>query len=150
MLIRLEGLDVERLKDIDNYATAPAYTDDERAAIAYADAMTTQPKTVTDEQVDELRAALRRDGVIELSHQIAHENKRARINPALGITEQGFSSGDACRVPWASEDARGEPVNSSGFAISHMAQILSSLHGHRGLPAASSRDSRRRLVRPGV
>jgi hypothetical protein len=27
---------------------------------------------------------------------------------ALGITEQGFNSGDACRVPWAteSEDAQ--------------------------------------------
>jgi hypothetical protein len=23
------------------------------------------------------------------------------MNSALGITEQGFSSGDACRVPWA-------------------------------------------------
>jgi hypothetical protein len=22
---------------------------------------------------------------------------------ALGITEQGFNSGDACRVPWATE-----------------------------------------------
>ena len=60
MLIRLEGLDVERLKDIDKYATSPAYTDDERAAIAYADAMTTDPHTITDEQVDDLRAPVRR------------------------------------------------------------------------------------------
>ena len=35
----------------------PLYTDDERAAIAYADAMTTDPHTVTDEQVADLRAA---------------------------------------------------------------------------------------------
>ena len=55
MLQRLDGLDIERLKDIDNYATSPAYTDDERAAIAYADAMTTDPHTVTDEQVADLR-----------------------------------------------------------------------------------------------
>jgi hypothetical protein len=26
------------------------------------------------------------------------------MNTALGITEQGFSSGDACQVPWATTD----------------------------------------------
>jgi AhpD family alkylhydroperoxidase len=103
MLQRLDGLDVERLKDIDNYKTSPRYSEDERAAIAYADAMTTDPHTVTDEQVADLRRRFGDAGVIELTYQIGVENMRARMNAALGITEQGFSSGDACRVPWASE-----------------------------------------------
>ncbi len=103
MLQRLDGLDVERLKDIDNYATSTAFTDDECAAIAYADAMTTDPHTVTDEQVADLRARFGDAGVIELTYQIGVENMRARMNSALGITEQGFNSGDACRIPWASE-----------------------------------------------
>jgi AhpD family alkylhydroperoxidase len=101
MLQRLEGMDMERLKDVDNYATSPAFTDDERAAIGYADAMTTDPHTVTDEQVADLRARFGDAGVIELTYQIGVENMRARMYSALGITEQGFSSGDACRVPWA-------------------------------------------------
>ncbi|GAA4293089.1 carboxymuconolactone decarboxylase family protein [Mycobacterium paraffinicum] len=105
MLQRLDGLDVERLKEIDNYATSTAFTDDERAAIRYADAMTTDPHTVTDEQVADLRARFGDAGVIELTYQIGVENMRARMNTALGITEQGFNSGDACRVPWASETA---------------------------------------------
>lgn len=100
MLQRLDGLDTERLKEIDSYATSPAYTDDERAAIAYADAMTTDPHTVTDEQVDDLRSRFGDAGVFELTYQIGLENMRARVNTALGITEQGFNSGDACRVPW--------------------------------------------------
>jgi AhpD family alkylhydroperoxidase len=100
---RLDGLDIERLKDIDNYATSPRFTDDERAAIAYADAMTTDPHTVTDEQVADLRARFGENGVIELTYQIGVENMRARMNTALGITEQGFNSGDACRVPWMTE-----------------------------------------------
>ncbi len=108
MLQRLDGLDVDRLKHIDDYATSPAYTDDERAAIAYADAMTTDPHTITDEQVDDLRRRFGDDGVIELSYQIGVENMRARMYSALGITEQGFGSGDACRVPWASENAPSE------------------------------------------
>jgi AhpD family alkylhydroperoxidase len=103
MLQRLDGLDVDRLKEIDNYATSPRYTDDERAAIRYADAMTTDPHTVTDEQVADLRNRFGDAGVIELTYQVGVENMRARMYSALGITEQGFNSGDACRVPWAAE-----------------------------------------------
>jgi AhpD family alkylhydroperoxidase len=103
MLQRLDGLDIERLKDIDNYATSTAFTDDERAAIRYADAITLDPHTVTDEQVADLRARFGDAGVIELTYQIGVENMRARMNTALGITEQGFNSGDACRVPWITE-----------------------------------------------
>jgi alkylhydroperoxidase family enzyme len=103
MLQRLDGLDIGRLKDIDNYATSPLFSDDERAAIAYADAMTADPHTVTDEQVADLRARFGDAGVLELTYQIGLENMRARMNSALGITEQGFNSGDACRVPWADE-----------------------------------------------
>ncbi len=100
MLMRLEGLDIDRLAHIDDYATSPLYTDDERAAIAYADAMTTDPHTITDEQVDDLRRRFGAAGVVELTYQIGVENMRSRMNSALGITEQGFSSGDACRIPW--------------------------------------------------
>ena len=103
MLQRLDGLDIERLKDIDNYATSQHFTDDERVAIAYADAMTTDPHTVTDAQVADLRARFGENGVIELTYQIGIENMRARMNTALGITEQGFNSGDACRIPWITE-----------------------------------------------
>jgi AhpD family alkylhydroperoxidase len=103
MLQRLDGMDIERLKEIDDYATSPRFTDDERAAIAYADAVTTDPHTVTDEQVADLRARFGDAGVIELTYQIGVENMRARMNSALGITEQGFNSGDACRIPWATE-----------------------------------------------
>lgn len=101
MLQRLDGLDIARLQEIDNYATSTAFTDDERAAIAYADALSTDPHTVTDEQVEDLRARFSDAGVIELTYQVGLENMRARMNSALGITEQGFSSGDSCRIPWA-------------------------------------------------
>ncbi len=101
MLTRLEGLDIDRLRDIDDYASSPLYSKDERAAIAYADAITTDPRTVTDDQVADLRRRFGDAGVLELTYQIGIENMRARMYCALGITEQGFSSGDACRVPWA-------------------------------------------------
>ena len=134
MMQRLDGLDLDRLKDIDNYATSPRYSDDERAAIRYADAMTTDPHTVTDEQVADLRRRFGDAGVIELTYQIGVENMRARMNTALGITEQGFNSGDACRVPWADETSRTEAE-------------LEWRHARLG-PGAGSAHGCRRVFRP--
>ena len=99
MLQRHDGLDIDRLKHIDDYADSPAFSRAERLALAYADAMTGARVTVTDEQVAELEAEFGRDGVVELTYQIGLENSRARVNSALGIVDQGFTSGDACRVP---------------------------------------------------
>ncbi|MCW0216409.1 MAG: carboxymuconolactone decarboxylase family protein [Pseudonocardia sp.] len=96
MLQRLDGLDVDRLRNVDAYATDPSFTARERLAVAYADAMTATPPTVTDSQVDELVAAFGPAGVVELTQAIGMENLRARTNHALGITEQGFDA--ACRV----------------------------------------------------
>ena len=105
MLQRLDGLDIERLQDIEEYRSSAHFTDDERAAIDYANAMTTDPHNVTDQQVADLRKRFGDAGVIELTYHVGVENMRARMNSALGITEQGFNSGEACRVPWADQTA---------------------------------------------
>ncbi|NLV81007.1 MAG: carboxymuconolactone decarboxylase family protein [Rhodococcus sp.] len=107
MLQRLDGLDTERLEHIAEYATSDLYSDDEKAAIAYADAMTGDvANAVTDEQVADLERRFGPAGVVELTYQIGLENMRARMNSALGIHDQGFST-DACRVPWESTDSGG-------------------------------------------
>ncbi|HEY5855324.1 MAG TPA: carboxymuconolactone decarboxylase family protein [Aldersonia sp.] len=115
MIQRLDGLDVERLRDIADYETSPHYNADERAAIAYADAMTSTPIDVTDEQVADLERRFGRAGVIELTYQIALENLRSRQNAALGITDQGFST-EACRVPWAESMPSAAPAPARGSA----------------------------------
>jgi AhpD family alkylhydroperoxidase len=97
MLQRLEGLDVERLRRIADFATDPTYSDAERLAIRYADAMTATPTTVTDAQVAELEAEFGRAGLLELTQVIAVENQRARANHALGIVDQGFDAACAIR-----------------------------------------------------
>jgi AhpD family alkylhydroperoxidase len=99
MLQKHKGLDIERLKQIDDYRTSGAYSSQERLAIAYADAMTSTPVSVTDEQVAELRGEFGDDGTLELTYQIGLENLRARTYTALDIRDQGFTSGDACRIP---------------------------------------------------
>jgi AhpD family alkylhydroperoxidase len=99
MLQKHEGLDIDRLRNIDDYPTSPLFNRQERLALAYADATTQTPITVTDEQVAELESEFGRAGVVELTYLVALENMRARTNSALGVTDQGFTSGDACRVP---------------------------------------------------
>jgi len=104
MLIRLDGLDVDRLTHIADFETSDVFSDEERDVIRYADAMTATPMTVTDQQVHALVGRYGHDGVVELTYQIALENERARFNHALGITSQGFGSGDTCRVPWSADE----------------------------------------------
>jgi alkylhydroperoxidase family enzyme len=105
MLIRLDGLDVERLKHIADYETSDAFSEEERDVVRFADAMTATPMTVTDEQVATLVERYGHDGVVELTYQVALENHRSRFNHGLGITDQGFSSGDACKVPWLVDES---------------------------------------------
>ncbi|MBM9462188.1 carboxymuconolactone decarboxylase family protein [Aeromicrobium sp. YIM 150415] len=100
MLQRLDGLDTVRLREIDDFETSPAYTELERQVIRLSDAMTATPPAEATELLTPLRDRLGDRGALELVYQIAHENQRARMNHALGITGQGFSDGSACRVPW--------------------------------------------------
>jgi AhpD family alkylhydroperoxidase len=106
MLQRHKGLDIDRLRRIDDYPTSPLFTEDERLALRYADAISAQPMTVTDELVAELDARFGHAGLVELTHAIALEQQRARFNHALGIVDQGFTSGEACRVPAAESTSR--------------------------------------------
>ncbi len=109
MLQRLNGLDVHRLADIDDYPSSPHYSERERLALAYADAMTAQPTTVSDAQVAELEATLGRAGLLELTHLIALENMRARFNHALGLTDQGFDAACASRGTAPAGQVSGAP-----------------------------------------
>jgi len=109
MLQKHEGLDIERLKQIDDYRTSEAYSHQERLAIAYADAMTDTPVSVTDEQVERLRREFGDKGVLELTYQLALENLRARSYTALDIRDQGFTSGDACLIPVPADAAVTRP-----------------------------------------
>jgi AhpD family alkylhydroperoxidase len=107
MLQRLDGLDVARLQHVDDYPSSPDFSELEREVLAYADAATAQPTTVTDAQVAGLEARLGRAGLIELTHAIALENMRARFNHALGITDQGFDAACSVRTGTAGATATG-------------------------------------------
>jgi AhpD family alkylhydroperoxidase len=97
MLSLRAGMSRERITDLDDYTTSGRYTDDERAALAYADAMIDTPLTVTDEMVADLADRFGDEALVELTYAVALEQMRSRFNHALGITAQGFTT--ACAVP---------------------------------------------------
>jgi len=94
-----EGVDQVKLRDVPRWRDSDVYTDLERQVMAYAEAMTTTPPSVTDEMVAGLQRELDDAELVELTMMVAVENVRSRFNSALGLTSQGFK--DRCEIPAA-------------------------------------------------
>ena len=60
--------------------------------MAYAEAMTQTPPTVTDEMSAGLLRALGPGALVELTMYVALANLMTRANTAMGIESQGFSA----------------------------------------------------------
>jgi len=72
------------------FATSRLYSASERAALAYAEAMTITGQKVTDELFAEVRRHFSEAQVVELTAAVALENFRSKFNVALGVESQGF------------------------------------------------------------
>ena len=94
-----KGLDSAILREALRWRTSEIFDDDTRAAFAYAEAASGELTNVTNEMVSDLSRRFGDAGVVELTYLIALENMRSRFNTSLGITSQGFSSGEACVIP---------------------------------------------------
>jgi alkylhydroperoxidase family enzyme len=69
---------------------SPLYTQAERAALFYADAMTTTGLDVSDELFAMLREFYTDDEIVELTETVAWENASSKFNRALRIPSQGL------------------------------------------------------------
>ena len=84
------GVSNEKIDALPNHATSPLFTDAEKAALAYADAMTDTSRDVEDELFARLRQHYDDDTIVELTMIIAWENASSRFNRAFRIPSQGF------------------------------------------------------------
>ena len=84
-----------------DYARHLAYTERERAALAYAEMVTISPNDVSDEQFAELRRHFSPREVVEITAQAAFENYRARLNRSLRIEDDGFAALPVEKLPKA-------------------------------------------------
>ena len=96
-LAHSEGLDLEKIREVMRWRESEVFTPVEREVLAYAEAMSVTPLTVTDEMVASLIRELGEPAVVELTMMVAIENQRARFNSAAGLQAQGYS--DVCEIP---------------------------------------------------
>ena len=80
----------EKIDALHEYETSPLYTEAERVALAYADAMTVTGRDVSDELFARLREFYTDDEIVELTETVAWENASSKFNRALRIPSQGL------------------------------------------------------------
>jgi alkylhydroperoxidase family enzyme len=84
----------EKLGEVLAWRDSKLFTPMERAALEYAERITTTGQKVDDALFAELKKHFTEAEIVELTAAIAMENFRSKFNPALGIEAQGF-----CMVP---------------------------------------------------
>jgi alkylhydroperoxidase family enzyme len=95
-----QHLDLAKASQVPRWRESDVFTPLERDVLAYAEAMTETPPTVTDELTARLLDRLGPAALVELTAVVAFANLSTRNNVALGVESQGFSA--ACAVPLAS------------------------------------------------
>lgn len=94
-----DGLDLVKVREVQRWRESDVFEPLEREVLAYAEAMSTTPMTVTDEMTASLLDQLGAPAVVELTQMVAVENMRSRFNAAAGLQAQGYS--DVCELPLA-------------------------------------------------
>ena len=84
------GVSDAKILALADYATSPLYDEPERAALAYADAITLSDRDVDDALFARLRRHYDDDALVELTAVIAWENASSKFNRALRIPSQGL------------------------------------------------------------
>jgi alkylhydroperoxidase family enzyme len=84
------GVATEKIEALTDYATSPLYTQAERVALEYADAITITERDVSDALFARLREFYADDAIVELTEVIAWENASSKFNRALRIPSQGL------------------------------------------------------------
>ena len=94
------GATADKVAQVGSARTSPLFDARERAALEYAERVTTTGERVSDELFDRVRSHFTEVQIVELTAAIALENFRSKFNTALGIEAQGF-----CVIPPTPRDA---------------------------------------------
>jgi alkylhydroperoxidase family enzyme len=84
------GVPDEKILALAEYATSPLYSEAERVALKYADAITLSDRDVDDDLFARLREHYDDDEIVELTEVVAWENASSKFNRALRIPSQGL------------------------------------------------------------
>jgi len=88
-----------KLAALPDYARSRLYSDREKAALAYAEAVTDSTRRVDEPLRQALRSHFGEQEIVELTALIAFQNMSSKFNAALGVPSQGF-----CALPSPAPD----------------------------------------------
>ena len=84
------GADEDKIREVPGWRESRRFSEVERAALEYAEAMTITGQRVSDELFARLRSLYDEAQIVELTAVVALENFRSKFNVPLGIEAQGF------------------------------------------------------------
>ena len=84
------GASKEKIEAVAQFRESDLFTPEDRAALAFAEAMTVTPALVSDEVFADARRHFDEKQLVELAATVAMENERARFNRAFGVESQDF------------------------------------------------------------
>ena len=91
------GVDEAKLAELAEFESSPLFSEREKAALDYAEAVTYSDRRTGAAQFARLRQHFDDDSIIELSALIAFQNLSSKFNASLGVEPQGFCTAAAPR-----------------------------------------------------
>jgi len=99
MISTKAGVTEAQLRALPEHTTSAEFSEVEKLVLDLAVGMTRTPVDVSDELFARLREHFDEGQLVELAHEVAVENYRARFNWAFGIDSQGFTGDGFCARP---------------------------------------------------
>jgi len=106
------GGSAAKLAELASFESSALFTEREKAALAWAEAMTRSQRHPARELLGRLRRHFDDDAIIELSALVAFQNLSSKFNAALGVAPQGFCA--AAPPPGDHGEAVGNSGGNSG------------------------------------
>jgi AhpD family alkylhydroperoxidase len=80
----------EKLAALESFESSPLFSEREKAALGYVEAMTDPARRVDDARFARLRAHFSEEQALEITALAAFQNLSSKFNAALGVPAQGF------------------------------------------------------------
>lgn len=84
------GASEAQIQALGHFRDSPLFTEGEKAALTYAEAITAPGVSVDPHLIATLRRFFGEEGVIALAALVAHQNLSAKFNAALGVPVEGY------------------------------------------------------------
>ena len=88
------GVAMDKVIALDGWKHSDLFTENERIALAYAEAVTLRSGEIDESLMARLKEYFDDDAIVELTALIGFQNLSSKFNSALGVPSQGF-----CQIP---------------------------------------------------